>query len=47
VGVFALFGGKRQSRAKILAPGALKIIRVWDFHQVGGPPMKIVRRNQK
>jgi hypothetical protein len=36
-----------EPRAKILAPGAFKIIRVRDFHQIGWTPVEIVRRNQK
>jgi hypothetical protein len=36
-----------KSRRRVLAPSALKIIRVGDFHHVGGTPVKVVRRNQK
>ena len=32
-----------EPRSEILAPGSLQIIRVWDFHQVRGTPMKVVR----
>ena len=35
-----------EPRAKIVAPGALQVIRVWDFHQVGGPPKEIFRLDQ-
>lgn len=40
--VFALRGGKRQSRAHVLAPSALQIIHVRDLHQVGWPPIEVV-----
>ena len=29
-----------------MAPGALQIIRVRDFHQIGGPPEEIFRFDQ-
>jgi hypothetical protein len=36
-----------ESRAKILALGSLKEIRIWDFHYVGRTPVEVVWRNQK
>jgi len=35
-----------EPRAEIVAPGALQIIRVGDFHQVGGPPGEIFRLDE-
>jgi hypothetical protein len=35
-----------EPRAEILAPGAFQIIRVRNLHQVGRPPMQVVRFDQ-
>src|SRR5437667_1399409 len=45
--VFALLGGNRQSRApRFPLPVRFQIIRVGDFHQVGGPPGEIFRLDE-
>src|SRR4029077_4117198 len=36
-----------KSCSEVFALGSLKEIRVWDFHQVRGTPVKVVWRNQK
>ena len=45
--VFALLGGNRQSRApRFPLPVRFQIIRVGDFHQVGGPPEEVFRLDE-